>query len=186
MVGLGAGWSMLNSEPGGLGTASADKAASASFEHVQGAFAIVQEARLGSVDGLHLEVRNTFLLVRGHEYDYTPCDEVDEETIEDWDTFWETCADLTPTDPEFAYGGVAMRGVVPTGIKTDLLVDFGMGDAGAMWVLGGMRTWLRGVGDRGSVGVEAAAGYGSLMASPGDTWVFLYGPLVSVGLRSRW
>ncbi len=48
-----------------------------------------------------------------------------------------------------------------------------------------MSTWLRGNGDKGSLGLQVAAGYGYLEGNPDDEYVVLSGPMVSVGGRYR-
>ena len=57
-VGLGAGWSALNNEAGRA--VEVDEVPV--FENVRSGFALVQVARLGAQDGIHLAARNTFLL----------------------------------------------------------------------------------------------------------------------------
>ncbi|MFZ5476232.1 MAG: hypothetical protein ACOZNI_05600 [Myxococcota bacterium] len=172
-VGLGAGWSMLNSDPGASeldrGMLNAEDLA---FTDVDSAFAFVQEARLGARDGVHVGVRNTLLLVPTLEYEWTYED--DEES-------------LTVTDRrrEFVFGGIAMDLQVPTGDRTDLFVDWGTGRAGATWVEGGVSSWVRGNGDAGSLGLRVGAGYASLYGRPEDRTIQLYGPMVSVGGRWR-
>jgi hypothetical protein len=193
-VGLGAGWSMLNGDPGNWGR-SYDYAAedggwgAVQFEDVDNAFSVVQEARLGAQDGLHLTVRNTFVLVPQQESRWTgECEQdywyyyYEGET----DKTWEDCYELVDEGDSFEYGGIAMALYVPVGSRTDLFTDWGTGGSGVTWVEGGVATWLRGHGDAGSLGISVAAGYGSLQAQPDDDWVELYGPLVSLGARWRW
>jgi len=182
-VGLGAGWSMLNSDPGrGIYTSDSKGGVDLEFQDVQGAMAVVQEARLGARDGVNLTVRNTFLLVPRYSYDYD--DDCDESYYYD-DYYYEDCYAASEDGQEFAFGGIAMRIAVPTSARTDLVVDWGTGDAGATWVQGGVAAWLRGNGDAESLGIEVAAGYGSLTGRPDDQYVSLYGPLVSVAGRYR-
>ena len=177
-VGLGAGWSMLNSDPGMYGY-SEDKGGviidDLDFEDVDSAFAFVQEARLGARDGVHVGVRNTLLLVP--TYTYT---EVYDETTGEY-----RGTRRRLDSREFVFGGIALDFAVPTGDRTDLFVDWGTGEADATWFEGGLSTWLRGNGDRGSVGVRVGAGYASLNGNPDDEFVELYGPMVSVGARYR-
>ncbi len=184
-VGLGAGWSMLNSEPGstryGYYAAEDGFADQVEFKDVDGAFAVVQEARLGARDGLSISVRNTFLLVPITTITY----EWDEETGD-----YEYDEDGNPkytesTEEEFVYGGLAMRANVPTGDRTDLFANWSFGEAGEIVVEGGVSTWLRGNGDKGSLGLQVAAGYGYLEGNPDDEHVVLSGPMVSVGGRYR-
>jgi hypothetical protein len=182
-VGLGAGWSRLNSDPGGGSYALDDKGSSLEFQDVTGAPAVVQQARLGARDGLNLTVRNTFLLVPRYTYDYSGCD--DDVYSYDYRYYYEDCVTAEEDGSEFAFGGIAMRLAVPTSARTDLVVDWGTGDAGATWVQGGVAAWLRGNGDSGSLGIEVAAGYGSLTGRPDDQYVSLYGPLVSAAMRWR-
>lgn len=195
-VGLGAGWSMLNGDPGSWGR-SYDVYAEDSgwgqavqFEDVDNAFSVVQEARLGARDGLNLTVRNTFVLVPQQEMTWTGECQYDyywyyyEER--EGDVTWEDCYDITDTGSSFEFGGIAMALNVPVGSRTDLFADWGTGGAGATWVEGGVATWLRGHGDKDSLGISVAAGYGNLQAQPNDEWVELYGPLVSLGARWRW
>lgn len=177
-VGLGLGWSMLNADPTrGAFLAQADEGIQPGFTDVRSAFAVVQEARLGATDGLHLTVRNTFLLVPRYRNTWT----------EDCATAAAPygCERREEDGQEFAYGGFGLRAQVPTGGRTDLVGDFGTGDAGAVWAQGGVHTWLRGNGDAGSFGVEVSAGYGSLTGRPDDERVSLYGPMVGVGGRLR-
>jgi hypothetical protein len=195
-VGLGAGWSMLNGDPGSWGRGdyyAQDEGGwgqAVQFEDVDNAFSVVQEARLGARDGLNLTVRNTFVLVPQQEQQWTG----DCENYDYWyyyyeyegDQSWEDCYEVVDTGSSFEFGGIAMALNVPVGSRTDLFSDFGTGGAGATWVEGGVATWLRGHGDTGSLGISVAAGYGSLEAQPNDDWVQLYGPLVSLGARWRW
>lgn len=190
-VGLGAGWSMLNgdvsltrydyalAEDGGTIGGKAD------FEDVVGAFSLAQQARLGARDGLNLVVRNTFVLVPEYTYNYDNCDTG--ATEYGYYGYYGTgdCVTRRKTGSGFSFGGIAMRGTVPVGARTDLFVDWGTGSAGATWVTGGVGTWLRGNGGTGSVGLEVAAGGGQLNGNPDDTSVSLYGPLVSAGVRWR-
>jgi len=189
-LGLGAGWSMLNGDPGswGRGYAYAEDGAGAQapFQDVDGAFSIVQEARLGGRDGLNLSVRNTFVLVPKTETVWNgSCD----DTEDYWGYYYpedSECWDVNDLGNEFAYGGIAMTLNVPVGTRTDLFTDWGTGGAGATWVEAGVASWIRGNGDKGSLGISVAAGYGQLQANPNDEWVELYGPLVSLGARWRW
>ncbi|MDP6934194.1 MAG: hypothetical protein QGG40_14815 [Myxococcota bacterium] len=186
-VGLGTGWSMLNGKPGStsydLAAQESDGGLSAitDFEDVDNALAVAQEARLGARDGLHMVIRNTFLLTPTWTYTY---DEACSE--EDYDGDYSDCYIQEKDSSEFVYGGFAMRVAVPTGDRSDLVLDWATGAAGATWVTGGVAAWLRGNGDKGSLGLEVAAGYGMIEASPNDENVELYGPLVSLGARHRW
>ena len=183
-VGLGVGWSMLNSDVSVTGR-STDYALddggggigeSTDFEDVKGAFSLAQQARLGARDGVNIAVRNTFVLVPEYTYSYDDC----------YETEWESgCETREQTGDAFTFGGIAMRGTVPVGNETDLFVDWGTGRAGATWITGGVATWVRGNGGSGSVGLEVAAGYGQVAGDPGDEYVALYGPLVSAGVRWR-
>jgi hypothetical protein len=184
-VGLGAGWSMLNQDPSRStfgGVAQEDGLVDqVKFEDVNNAFAIVQEARLGSRDGLYASVRNTFILYPEQQYVYkAECK--DEKFTGDYSD----CYEAGKKVQKFNFGGIAMRFGIPVGDRTDLLVDWGTGAAGATWVEGGVATWLRGNGDKGSLGLEVGAGYGSLTGEPNNESVTLAGPLVSVGARWRW
>jgi len=188
-VGLGAGWSMLNGDPGSWGRnyALAEDGAGgqAPFQDVDGAFSVVQEARLGGQDGLNVTVRNTFVLVPQTETTWNgSCD--DEYYYYYYGDYEKDCWDVEDLGNEFAYGGIAMTLNVPVGARTDLFVDWGTGGAGATWVESGVASWIRGNGDEGSLGISVAAGYGQLSANPNDEWVDLYGPLVSLGARWRW
>lgn len=180
-VGLGAGWSRLNSDPGSFdrGYYNAEDAGGGidlpEFEDVDSAFAFVQEARLGARDGVRLGVRNTLLLVPVYTYEYV----YDEMTYEVTDV------KVTEEGDEFVFGGIAMDLAIPTGERTDLFVDWGTGSAGATWVEGGVNAWLRGNGGPGSVGLRVGAGYASVQGNPDDEQVELYGPMVSVGGRYR-
>lgn len=174
-VGLGAGWSMLNGSAVNGGAALDDGGVSADFRDVKGAFAVVQEARLGARDGLSVGVRNTFLLVPQYTYVYDTTSS----------GYGETTPTVTEDGQAFTYGGLAMNVQVPTGDRTDLFADWTFGEAGALWVEGGVSTWLRGNGDRGSVAVSVAAGYGEIDAYVDERYTSLYGPMVSVGGRYR-
>jgi hypothetical protein len=191
-VGLGAGWSMLNGDPGSWGRSydqSAGEGAwgAVQFEDVDNAFSVVQEARLGSRDGLNLVVRNTFLLMPQQDATWNgSCDGMYYYYEYDEDFDWDSCYDVEDTGSEFEYGGIAMALYVPVGARTDLFTDWGTGGSGVTWVEGGVATWLRGHGDAGSLGISVAAGYGYLQGRPDDQWVDLYGPLVSLGARWRW
>ncbi len=190
-VGLGAGWSMLNGDPSNWGRSyntyeqDAGGWGAVQFDDVDNAFSVVQEARLGARDGLHLTVRNTFVLVPQQDYQWNgACDGYD--YYYDSDVDWNDCYELIDQGDSFEYGGIAMALYVPVGARTDLFADWGTGGSGVTWVEGGVATWLRGHGDAGSLGISVAAGYGSLQAQPNDEWVELYGPLVSLGARWRW
>jgi hypothetical protein len=183
-VGLGGGWSMYN---GDLSVTSreyataADGGATVEFESVKDTVAVVQEARLGARDGLSLSVRNTFLLVP--EYTTTETTDEDGNVVVD-DNGYPTYT-TKRTGNSFTYGGLAMRLNVPTGERTDLFADWSFGDAGFIAVEGGVSTWLRGNGDRGSVGLQVGAGYGAVTGQADDEAVTLGGPMVSVGARYR-
>lgn len=184
-VGLGAGGSMLNGEPGTTEYNAVDEGggfgSETQFKDVDGAFAVVQEARLGARDGLSISVRNTFLLVPittvTYEYDKTTGDYVYDE--DGSPTYSESSRD------QFVYGGLAMRVNVPTGDRTDLFANWSFGEAGEIVVEGGVSTWVRGNGDKGSIGVQVGAGYGYIEGKPDDEYVVLNGPMVSIGGRYR-
>lgn len=183
-VGLGAGWSMYNADLANYGYSeyAADSGTvSGSFNSVEDTLAIVQEARLGAHDGLSLEVRNTFLLVP--EYTTVRVEDDNGEPVLD-ENGYETWKNKE-TGESFNYGGLALRANIPTGLRTDLFVDASFGDAGCVVVEGGVSTWLRGNGDRGSLGLQVGAGYGQVAGAPDDEPVTLAGPLVSVGGRAR-
>ncbi|MDP2316240.1 MAG: hypothetical protein Q8P41_25300 [Pseudomonadota bacterium] len=172
-VGLGAGWSMLNSDPGASGYVGEDVDRT-DVPDVDSVFAFVQEARLGARDGLRLAVRNTLLLTPTWRYEYT------------WDEKGSVEKERLIEEGEaFVFGGIAMDLAIPTGDRTDLFIDWGTGRAGATWVEGGVSTWLRGNGDVGSVGLRVGAGYAAVLGNPTDEKVELYGPMVSVGARYR-
>ncbi|MDO9280330.1 MAG: hypothetical protein Q7U06_00350 [Pseudomonadota bacterium] len=173
-VGLGAGWSMLDSDPGVSGLPTGPGAPQVSIPHVNRAFAFVQEARLGARDGLRVAVRNTLLLAPTYRVEYV------------WNTAKEAEDIYVVSEGDaFVFGGIAMELAVPTGDRTDLFVDWGTGRAGATWVEGGVSSWLRGNGDRGSVGLRVGAGYASVRGNADQEAVELYGPMVSVGGRVR-
>lgn len=174
-VGLGAGWSMLNTDMGGSAQYDATAVVEPNFKSVDSAFAFVQEARLGARDGLHVGVRSTLLLVPT----YTYSDTYDPETGDYLST------QVVDDGRNFVFGGIAMDLAVPTGDRADLVVDFGTGRAGATWVEGGLSAWLRGNGDKGSIGLQVGAGYASIAGSPENQYVQLYGPMVSAGARYR-
>lgn len=177
-VGLGAGWSRLNTDTDAMSRGYAEDSVTlddVDFEGVESAFAFVQEARLGARDGLHVGVRNTLLLVPGYAY----VDDYDETTGEYLSTT------VTSEGEEFVWGGIAMDFAIPTGDRTDLFLDWGTGRAGATWVEGGVSSWIKGNGDRGSLGLRVGAGYAEITGSPDDQAVSLYGPMVSVGARYR-
>jgi hypothetical protein len=183
-VGLGAGWTMLNGDPTSSGYAkeAADGFGEAvEFKDVDNAFSIVQEARLGARDGVFVSVRNTFILYPVTEYVWR-----EECNAYDYKGDYEDCYDIDDQGSEFVFGGIAMRFGIPVGERTDVMVDWGLGKAGAIWVEGGVSTWLRGNGDKGSLALEVGAGFGELQGAPEDESISLYGPLVSVGAKWRW
>jgi hypothetical protein len=150
------------------------------FENVRQGLSVAQVARLGTRDGLNLEIRNTFVLGTVEEYtggcyyneqgEYVCEDEV-----------------LVDTYKEFRWGSTTGTLTAPVARVTDLLVTVGGGSTGYFNVMGGMQSWMRGNGDAPSLGISVAAGYGMIAGSPTeDTYLELRGPLVSVGLRSRW
>ncbi len=171
-VGLGAGWSMLNLAQTSYAydnSLSGSGGNNLGFSGVNNAFAFVQEARLGSRDGLNLGVRDTLLDVPVTTYTY---DNSGVQTAKN-------------TVREFRFGGIAMDLAVPTGDRTDLFVDWGTGDAGATWAEGGVSTWLRGNGEKGSFGVRVGAGYAQVSGTKDTQTISLSGPMVSVGARAR-
>jgi len=182
-VGLGAGGSGLNKDLSVTNyrmEAVSDGGTlyeSMQFDNVDRAFSVAQQARLGARDGLNLVVRNTFVLVPNYTYDSSEC--VYDESYDP------NCNTRKRTGSAFTFGGIAMRGSVPVGARTDLFVDWGTGQAGATWVTGGVATWLHGTGDAGSLGLEVAAGYGEVVGSPNQSTIYLNGPLVSAGARWR-
>jgi hypothetical protein len=182
-VGLGAGGSGLNKDLSVTNyqmEAASDGGTlyeSMQFDNVDRAFSVAQQARLGARDGLNLVVRNTFVLVPKYTYDSSEC--VYDESYDP------SCNTRKRTGSAFTFGGIAMRGSVPVGARTDLFVDWGTGQAGATWVTGGVATWLHGNGDAGSLGLEVAAGYGEVVGSPNQSTIYLNGPLVSAGARWR-
>jgi hypothetical protein len=178
-VGLGGGWSMLNGDIYRRVRYEDGASIAPGFQDVDHTAAIIQEARLGAIDGLSVQVRNTFVVADGYNEIWSDeCEFVEDEG--------DACGSFEATGKEFAFGGFAARVTIPVGPRTDLIGDGGTGDAGATWIVGGVGSWLRGNGDRGSVGMEVAAGYGNVWGDPNETYVALYGPLVSFGLRTRW
>lgn len=181
-VGLGAGWSMYNGDMAIYGGyVTEDSTVSGSFTSVEDTLAIVQEARLGARDGLSVEVRNTFLLVPEYSSYAVEDDEGNPVLDEYGNATWKE----KKSGESFNYGGLAMRVNVPTGLRTDLFADWSFGDAGCIVVEGGVSTWIRGNGDRGSLGLQVGAGYGQVTGAPDDQEVTLGGPLVSVGGKAR-
>ena len=182
-VGLGFGWTMLNGEADSL---FAQESASymsdgigeaVQFKDVENVATIVQEARLGARDDLGITVRNQFLLVPTYTHPRNDvCAEGEEAP---------RCYDKVRDSTEVRYGAVELRADVPIGQRSDLFADFGAQSAGTLWVEGGVSTWVHGAGDRGSVGVQAAAGYGRLCGQPDDKDVEIHGPRVSLGVRWR-
>ncbi|HND31483.1 MAG TPA: hypothetical protein PLA94_15885, partial [Myxococcota bacterium] len=141
-----------------------------------GVLTITQEARLGARDGLHVSVRNFFLLVPAYScvwndyyYGYSP-------------TGGES--GCTQTGQEFTYGGIGLDLQVPVGIRTDIVGSFTTTGSGVLAAEGGVSTWLRGNGDKGSLGLRVGAGYGSQQTLFGGRRE-LAGPMVSVGIRYR-
>lgn len=141
-----------------------------------GVLTITQEARLGARDGLHVSVRNFFLLVpsfsciyNDYYYGYTPTD---------------TETGCTKKGQEFTYGGIALELQIPVGIRTDIVGSFTTTGSGVLAAEGGVSTWLRGNGDKGSLGLRVGAGYGSQQTLFGGRRA-LAGPMVSVGIRYR-
>ncbi len=169
--GLGTGWTMLTSNPG-LETYGADVANPPA--DLTGALSFVQEARLGARDGLHVDVRNTLVLVPTYSIDPT----FDYESA----SLSGDKATLIDEGDAFMFGAIAITGWVPTGPRTDLLVDFASGANGVTSFEAGVHTWLRGNGDDGSVGLRVAAGYAGIQGREGNG---LGGPMVSAGARYR-
>jgi hypothetical protein len=194
-VGLGAGWSMLNNDASNYGYQS-DYALAESgsfsqaieFVDVTNAPSIVQFVRLGAEDGLHLSVRNTFILTPSYAYNWVDADCTEVSNYGDGDEYYGNNCGYYETEDvgsEFVFGGLAMRLSVPTGPRTNLIMDWGTGRSGAGWFEAGVDVWVKGNGDAGSVSVEAAAGFGSLVAQLNDEYINLYGPMVSGGARWR-
>ncbi|HNC99446.1 MAG TPA: hypothetical protein PKW90_25155, partial [Myxococcota bacterium] len=111
-VGLGGGGSTL-----GPTALNADARELVPAEDIPaGVLTITQEARLGARDGLHVSVRNFFLLVPAYScvwndyyYGYSP-------------TGGES--GCTRTGQEFTYGGIGLDLQVPVGIRTDIVGSF--------------------------------------------------------------
>ena len=171
-VGLGVGASSLG--PTALDSAASELVAPDKIP--AGVLTITQEARLGARDGLHVSVRNFFLLVPSYActygdyyYAYAP------PTGE---------TGCTKQGQEFTYGGIALDLQVPVGIRTDIVGSFTTTGSGVLAVEGGVSTWLRGNGDKGSLGLRVGAGYGSQQTLFGGRRE-LAGPMVSVGIRYR-
>ncbi len=172
-VGLGGGGSSL-----GPTALSSDARELADPKDIPaGVLTITQEARLGARDGLHVSVRNFFLLVPafscnwgGYSYYY------DASNNEE--------ASCTKKGQEFTYGGIALDLQVPVGIRTDIVGSFTTTGTGVLAAEGGVSTWLRGNGDKGSLGLRVGAGYGSQQTLFGGRRE-LAGPMVSVGIRYR-
>lgn len=189
-VGLGAGWSMYNSDLAVIGATSYAAedggGGGAGFVDVGNAFALVQEARLGARDGMNLAVRNTFLLVPAYEWQWIEGSTSTDSSYSYYGYYYDQeHYEKVRTGSSFTYGGLALRVTVPTGDRTDLFGDFSFGSAGATVVEGGVATWMRGNGDRGSIGLQVGAGYGMVTGQPGDRQVSLQGPMVSLGGRYR-
>lgn len=182
-IGLGLGFTAANTGITGIGSVPTpsydDGAGGGSFENVEPGLSVAQIARLGSRDGLHLEVRNTFVLGTVEEYQYDEC------------YYYGECTE--PSDPvlvdtykEFRWSSTRGRLVLPVASTTDLFTEIGGGAAPYFSVEGGVQTWIRGNGDRGSLGASVAAGYGYMEGNPQeDRNVELAGPLLSLGLRWR-
>jgi hypothetical protein len=159
-VGLGAGVSTLG--PGAFDSG-------VNNQDIPGAaLAILQEARLGARDGIHIGVRNQFLLVPNIRCNY------------DYSGETNTC---TTNGSEFSYGGINLDLAVPTGLHTDLFGAFTFSDVGVIVAEGGVSTWLRGNGAPGSLGLRVGAGYGRQESFNNAS--ALYGPMISVGIQYR-
>ena len=156
------------------------------FEEVQRGGAVAQLVRLGSRDGLHLEVRNTFVLGQVEEY------EVDVECLA-YDSEEEYyCVEYEEKDPvlvdeyrEFRWGSTMGKLVLPVADVTDIVLDVGGGATGFFSVSGGVQSWLRGNGDVGSLSLRVSAGYGFLAGTPDEEYIELQGPLLAFGMRWR-
>ena len=192
-VGLGAGWSMLNNDASNYGYTDFAVAESGNFSQavefvdVTNAPSVVQFVRLGAEDGLHLSLRNTFILTPTYEYNWIEEDCTGDVSSVYQDEYLGNCGQYETEDvgDEFVFGGLAMRLAIPTGPRTNLIMDWGTGRSGASWFEAGVDVWVKGNGDVGSVAVEAAAGFGTLVAQPNDEYINLYGPMVSGGARWR-
>jgi hypothetical protein len=173
-VGLGAGGSTLG--PTALNFDARELVPPEDFP--AGVLTITQEARLGARDGLHVSVRNFFLLVpaysctRPYYYYYDGYSNGEGE------------AGCTKTGQEFTYGGIGLDLQVPVGIRTDIVGSFTTTGSGVLAAEGGVSTWLRGNGDKGSLALRVGAGYGSQETLFGGRRE-LAGPMVSVGIRYR-
>jgi hypothetical protein len=129
------------------------------------AFALSQQVRLGSRDGLHLLLYNILLFHQNENDDRAG----------------------------FIYGGTSGRLAIPLSVSTDLFLEGGGGLMGYAFGAFGLFTWLVGNGDDRSFGISASAGgatvWGSKEVSQGtrtyDERVSITGPMVSLGLTYR-
>ncbi len=122
-------------------------------------FATTQTVRLGAKDGLNWEARNTFFLRRRTEYN--------------WDNY---SGRYTPSEEEvlgFEWGGLSNQLNIPLGSRLTLFFGGG-GSSEWFYGEGGVHAWLRGNGDRGSIGLSAAAGAAGLFASNYDNNDYYY------------
>jgi hypothetical protein len=163
-VGLGAGWTMLTDVPGVPSYADVD------IDTPGAALSFVQEARLGARDGIHLDLRNTLVLVEG----YAVTEDYSGET---------PVYTATSTGTSFEFGGIALEGWVPTGDRADIVGAVAAGANGVFTIEAGVHSWVRGNGDTGSLGLRVAAGYAAVQGRGTQT---LAGPMVSVGARYRY
>ncbi len=139
------------------------------------AFAITQTVRLGAKDGLNVETRNTFLLrKRGEdEFDYDGGNTDDTKSV-----------------LGFEWGGLSSQLNIPLGGRLTLFFGGGGSDE-YFFGEGGVHAWLLGNGDRGSIGLSAAAGAAGLFASKYNDAsnesidISAVGPMISLGMDWR-
>lgn len=136
-VGLGAGWSEVDSRTTAEFTTYPP---TYEYHRVSSGFSIGQVARLGAQDGLHLLVRNTFVL-------------------------YSTQFRNTGKPTQFHYGGTVGELQVPVGDRSWVVGRGGGGAAGFAYGELGLRMLARGNGGHDSVFVTASLGGASVSGS---------------------
>lgn len=189
-IGLGGGITVANTGITQLGRSfSADYAVaedgggssySVRFDELNRAGSIAQVVRLGAVDGLHLELRNTFVVGRVAVYEA-------ECLGGEGDGYCDAFGEEVKVDEyrEIRLGSIQGKVVVPVVGVTDLVFEGGGGATGFAYGAGGVQTWVKGNGDAGSLGLRVSAGYGWMGGEPDEDYINLNGPLLSFGMRWR-
>lgn len=92
---------------------------------------------------------------------------------------------------KFEYGNVLVDINIPVNTQFDVRIQGVTGLFGPQFIEAGLRSWVIGNGNQGSLGIDFAAGFGGLQNAYdpagflGDS-VAHYGPLISAGVRHIW